>query len=288
MTIASRIARLAIALAIAGGAYSGIYRPLGRGRGATAAEIVRPMKGDDVVAAPSSCVTRALGIAAPLDRISPWTAQVGERGVGWYGYDLIDNGARESSRRILPRRQYSVSNWVPAGKGPKEGEPAKNVVPPWWMLVASGGRRMSWTWELIPGDEGHTRLVSRICVRGGWTSPLAAAAIDVGDLLMMRQMMNGVRDRAEGRPIRSFASLTAELLLWVACFAGFWVAEVRVTRRRRWRLAALVAIAASVVTIALVISQPPVWIDALGLALILAGLTGEQLRSGGRERDLPT
>jgi len=35
-----------------------------------------------------------------------------------------------------------------------------------------------------------------------------------------------------------------------------------------------VAIAASAVTIGLVMWQPPVWIDALGLALILAGLTG--------------
>lgn len=81
------------------------------------------------------------------------------------------------------------------------------------MLV--GNRDISWVWQLERSGEHDTRLVSRIRLRRGGLSPLAVVAMDVGDFVMLRQMLNGIRDRAEGRPFRSFASLTAEFLLWV-------------------------------------------------------------------------
>src|SRR5271165_3211853 len=59
--------------------------------GATTDEATRPLPGDNLVASPSFCATRAITIHGKPEDIWPWLAQMGYNRAGYYGYDLIEN-----------------------------------------------------------------------------------------------------------------------------------------------------------------------------------------------------
>jgi hypothetical protein len=279
MTLTARVSRILVALVIAATAYFAGYRPLQINWGATQAEIARPLPGDELVAKPLFNSTRAVTVAATPERIWPWIAQIAEEDVGWYSFDAVDNGARESARTILPGHFYARGDVLPLSGGGEKGFYVEDLRANEWMLCTNRIRGLAWVFSLDPLDATHTRMVSRIRMRTGWVSPIALAAVDVGDFVMLRQMLNGIRDRAEGRPIRSFRSQTLEFFLWVACFAGFVVAEIRIVVRQRWMVPAIVAVDAAALTVALVVCQPPVWVDAVGAAAILGLLVWDW---GGR------
>jgi hypothetical protein len=49
-------------------------------------------------------MTRAIDIEVPAAMLWPWLGQLG-RGAGWYSWDLLDNGGRESARHLV--------SWIP-------------------------------------------------------------------------------------------------------------------------------------------------------------------------------
>jgi hypothetical protein len=57
----------------------------------------------------------------------------------------------------------------------------------------------TWLWALSPLDDQHTRLVTRLRVRYTWTPPWVFYYLlqDVGDIVMMRKSMLGIKRRAE-------------------------------------------------------------------------------------------
>ena len=57
----------------------------------------------------------------------------------------------------------------------------------------------TWLWLLDPIDEGRTRLITRVRAHYRWTSPsiLFSLPMDVGDVIMMRRSMLGIKRRAE-------------------------------------------------------------------------------------------
>ncbi len=287
MALILRLVRLALALTIGAASYFLFYRPLQIDWGASAAEIVRPMPGDPLVHAPLFRSTRAITIAATPERIWPWVAQLGGRGVGWSSYDVIDNRSRESTTRILPASRHTVGAFVLPGKDANTNFLVREMDASHRMLWSAGPDGMSWTFELVPAGAGHTRVVSRLRMRTGWTSPLALAAVDAVDFVMMREMLKGIRDRAEGRAIRSFASLTTEFLLWAACFAGVVLAGFGVALSRRWLRPALVQVAVTVAMIGLVLWQPPVWVDGAGAFLIFAAIAFGYWPASRRGRAAP-
>ena len=65
----------------------------------------------------------------------------------------------------------------------------------WWDKTGT----TTWLWVLDPVDDTRTRLVSRVRMRYLWTSPviLFQLAFDAGDIIMMRQCMDGIKRRAE-------------------------------------------------------------------------------------------
>jgi hypothetical protein len=82
--------------------------------GATDAEVVSAMPGDEIVPDASFTATRAITIAALPEQVWPWIVQIGTGRAGFYSYDLFDNAARPSADRILPEFQETqMGDWVP-------------------------------------------------------------------------------------------------------------------------------------------------------------------------------
>jgi hypothetical protein len=193
---------MALLLAIAAGAalYVKAWRPWQLRWGATDEELARALPGDELVSTPTFNATRAISIAAPPERVWPWLVQVGSRRAGWYSYDLLDNLGRRSARRIIPElQQLTPGDVVPMSPDGKQGINVYSVDAPHSMVWGTPGDT-SWVWQLDELPNGTTRLITRIRSRIQWTpiSIAYSALMEVGDFWMIRKMLHGLRERAEG------------------------------------------------------------------------------------------
>ena len=73
-------------------------------------------------------MTRAISIQAETEVVWPWLAQMG-RGAGWYSYDWLDNGGKDSTRHIV--------SWIPA---PELGDAS----PIGYLRHLDHGQSMAW------------------------------------------------------------------------------------------------------------------------------------------------
>jgi hypothetical protein len=171
--------------------------------GATDAEVVSAMPGDEIVPEPSFTATRAITIAASPEEVWPWIVQIGTRRAGFYSYDLFDNAARPSADRILPQFQATrVGDWVPMSSTVNETTAfkVKAFELNQWLLWAKP--HSTWSWQLTPVDGGRTRLVTRLKENYEWRSSPGLALLtlilfELGDFPMMRKLLLGVKSRAE-------------------------------------------------------------------------------------------
>jgi hypothetical protein len=199
---------MVIGASLAAAGYMFVLRPWQRHWGATKEEIARPMPGDERIKPATGAATRAITIYARSEHIWPWLVQMGYGRGGWYSYDWIENlqGMRiESQKRILPEyQQLRTGDLIPAAKNnpPMEvrlAEPNRMLVigpPP--GAFPSG--EISWAIGLYPVDERHTRLVSRSQARvDRWTPNVVwfMGLMELGEFLMVRKWMLGIKERAE-------------------------------------------------------------------------------------------
>lgn len=172
--------------------------------GATDEEVAARMPGDEIVPRASFSATRAITIgAAPAD-VWPWLVQLGFGRAGWYSYDLFDNAARPSARRLLPEFQHpSVGDWVPMSSKVNETTAFKirDLEPSQLLLWAKP--RSTWAWTLRPLDGGRmTRLVTRLRQDSG----LRLARLARDDLAHAAPLRAGrLPDDAEASPRREGA-----------------------------------------------------------------------------------
>jgi hypothetical protein len=171
--------------------------------GATDAELVASMPGDELVPHPSFNATRAITIAAPPEDVWPWLVQIGYGRAGFYSYDLFDNGGRPSAEEILPDHQHPrIGDWVPMAATVNETTAFKiNAFEPNRSLLWEKPHS-TWAWKLEPISEGRTRLVTRLKDRYSWRANPANALLSLilfefGDFAMMRKLLLGVKRRAE-------------------------------------------------------------------------------------------
>lgn len=209
-------------------AYIGAFRPYQLQLGATAAEIARPMPGDELNTDPSFLATRAITISGTPEEIWPWLLQMGYGRAGYYGYDLLENaGSPEGLRsadEILPQFQ----NFVEGDEVPISAvvsmtfhtiEPNRHLI---WLGddVPNPG---VFTWALYPVVGGQTRLVSRI----RWSYDLKSATnfslqlfTEFADHIAVRKILLGVKQRVE-RDIEPFWVQNVEFVTFLCTLLIF-------------------------------------------------------------------
>jgi hypothetical protein len=192
--------KVGIGVAALGAVLFGVYlrfiRPWQLRWGATDEEVARAMPGDDVVKHPTFNATRSVTINAHPEEIFPWLVQIGFKRAGWYSYDWLDNAGIHSAEHILPAFQHlAVGDMIPMTTAfwVKDFEVNRFLL--WW----DNKGEMTWYWGLYPQDDSQTRLITRVRMRYPWRSPLILPdlVLDVGDIVMMRKCMLGIKRRAE-------------------------------------------------------------------------------------------
>ncbi len=136
------------------------------------------LPGDALVPDAASIVMHAVTIAAPVERVWPWLAQMGAGRAGWYSYDWVDNGGTPSATRIIPGLQHPAPGDVmPSLPGEKDSfivgivDPGHDLV--LTVPVSGGGLLVSWEFYLMPVAPRSTRLLVRGRLSPRW--PAAGA-----------------------------------------------------------------------------------------------------------------
>lgn len=238
------------------------------------------MPGDDLVAHPDFCATRAITIRATPESIWPWLVQMGYNRAGFYGYDLIENPG--SVRGIR-----SASSIVPEFQRPHPGdvlpisavahlvfgaiEPNQYLIWRSEAVPADG----AFTWAVVPIDPDHTRVVSRIRLRYHWSHPWLLTLdlfTEFTDHLAVPKLLRGLRDRAEGRtpePLIAEGLEIAVLILAVIQFAlAIWVVF---RDPGPWRVR-LLGFASAAVLLFAFYAHAWVWIEAVLVASSLTAI----------------
>jgi hypothetical protein len=181
-----------------------LYRSWHLRWGATDTEVAAAMPGDDLLPRAQFRPTRAITIEAPPAAVWPWLVQAGRGRAGFYADDLLVNSARPSLREIDPDLQNrQVGQWVSMTPTPSERTAWKvdGFVPDEWLLWRKPDS--IWSWVLRDLGDGRTRLVTRVHALYDWSHPADALVFGVvlmefGDFAMMRRMLLGIKQRAEG------------------------------------------------------------------------------------------
>jgi hypothetical protein len=208
-------------VAIGAGAAAGFagMQWLGRTAGATRAERESHLPGDGLIEHPMMVTTHAITIEAPPQRIWPWLVQMGWHRGQWYTARWVDRilfpQNEPSADRIVPELQHlAVGDWVPDGPPETGCGFVVDVLEPGQLLVLHPSEHlppqfadrfsawMDWTWAFALSDLGQvrTRFVfrSRACLGPWWLAAGYWALIIPADFVMARQMLHGVKARAEG------------------------------------------------------------------------------------------
>ncbi len=183
--------------------YLFVIRPWQLRWGASDEEVARAMPGGEIVQHPTFNATRSLTVNASPEAIWPWLVQIGHKRAGWYSYDWIDNLGKPSARRIIPELQnLKPGDLIPIDPGGIYGFWVKALEPNQWMLWWDKTGEMTWFWGLYPLNKKQTRLITRVRLHYNWFSPsiLFNLLLDVGDIVMMRKCMLGIKERAEKTP----------------------------------------------------------------------------------------
>lgn len=200
--------------------YCWLHR-LGRTSGSTRQERRALLPGDHVVPKPHFVTDHAVTIDAPPDAVWPWLLQMGWHRGGWYTAGWVDEFLFASNlpaaERIHPEWQrLAEGDHVPDGPPESECYFVVEAVEPNRHLILHSrshlppgfrdryGAWLEWTWAFVLHDlgNGRTRFRFRSRVRLGprWLAALYWLALVPADHVMARQMLAGVKRRAESGP----------------------------------------------------------------------------------------
>lgn len=173
--------------------------------GATDEEIAASLTGDELVPSPRITYTRAITVNASPEAIYPWIIQLGAEKGGMYSYEWFETNILRCELINADRIHEEWQNlkvgdqmkMCPGTFGPPPYEIA--ILEPNHAIVMGHKDKGTWVevWEfnLVPQEDGTTRLVirSRNSAQG-----LLWDVIRPGEFIMMRGMLLGIKERAEG------------------------------------------------------------------------------------------
>ncbi len=176
--------------------------------GAMDEEINASYPGDELVPDPRITYTRAVSIAATPEEIYPWIAQLGADKGGMYSYTWLE--------ALIQCPQTNADRIHEEWQGLEVGDkvlmcPDENMPPAYLVAMIEENQTIVlghkekddwvevWQFNLVSQDDGTTRLVIRSrSAAEGWFWD----AIRPGEFIMMRRMMLGIKERAEGMAAR--------------------------------------------------------------------------------------
>jgi hypothetical protein len=173
--------------------------------GATEDEIVASYPGDELVSSPRIAYTRAISIQAAPGEIYPWIVQLGADKGGMYSYTWFETHLLQCPQQNADRIH---EEWQDLQEGDKVLLCPNEDAPPAYTVARleqdqaivlghkeSGEWIEVWQFILVPQSDGTTRLVVRSRnAAEGWFWDV----IRPGEFIMMRGMLLGIRERAEG------------------------------------------------------------------------------------------
>lgn len=197
--------------------YLMVIRPWHLKWGTTEDEANRLLPGDELVPEAKINATHAITIKAPIERVWPWIAQIGQGRGGFYSYEAIENALGldiHNADRILPEFQDpQVGEQLPFARD--FGVPYVIVDAPHALVVHGDTRTggvagpqlrpgdyvtVSWGWYLEAIDARTTRLVERWRAAYGpglMNTLIYRLFMEPGAFIMERKMLSGIKARAE-------------------------------------------------------------------------------------------
>ena len=164
---------LFLAAILALGTFIFLAGPLLLRLGATQAETMEAMPGDEYVETGAFRYTQAIDIAAPPEALWRWLIQVGYKRGGWYNVDAINrlagadyfDGRSGSAERIYPEYQDLAEGDL-VHLAPQLGMTVVLLEAPRSMVlvgdpVKKGGDNVAWTFRIQSLGTGKSRLVTR-------------------------------------------------------------------------------------------------------------------------------
>ena len=180
--------------------------------GTTPAEREMPLPGDELAPNAIYRVDHAVTIAAPIDSVWPWLAQLGQDRGGFYSYSWLEN--------IIGADIHNANRIVTAWQQRRVGDLIRAVPPDW--LGGRFGREIGWrittlepgramvlngwgAFVLLPLDARTTRMIVRTRGAGRPSlgsialAPLGLLMFEPAHFIMQRRMLLGIKERAEHR-----------------------------------------------------------------------------------------
>lgn len=253
--------------------------------GATPAEAAAQLPGDERLPGAPIKWNHAETIRALPEAVWPWIAQMGDERAGFYSYTFIERAVDPT-----PGRYVNASSLHPEWQNPTTGMSIIQTqldivaIEPGKYLLASASKEnplgWTWLWYITPTADGQTRLNvhMRIQPPPGPENPVLNTFIGLGAFIMERNMMTGLKVRAEGGGEPGLIE-PLEIGLWfVALLAGL-VAGGRFVFAARWQRPLVVGLCAVAALFVLTFLQPAIWLRVLIDLALLAGLAVEMLSS---------
>jgi hypothetical protein len=300
-----RLAAVAAAVATLFAVLLAFVRPWYSSWGATRAEQVASLPGDQIVPG-AARATRAISIAAPPERVFAWVAQLGQDRAGFYSYDLLENLVGCEMPRIerldpaLQRWSVGQRLWMyPPNKLGGTGyatlleyEPGRALAFGTHAPADAAGAPPSGSWTMLVEPEGAQR--ARLLVRGaGNATPgllgvaFTRTVFEPLHFAMERRMLEGIQELAEGRRRARWHDLLM-LALWCATAAVFVASGWLAALGRDWprRVACLLLAGALFQILTFAQPSPLLGLPLLG-AVLLLGWWRRAPRASRVERPLP-
>jgi hypothetical protein len=174
--------------------YPTVIRPWMLGWGASDQEKYKPLPGDNLVANPLTTSTRAITVEAPVEAVWPWLAQIGQDRGGFYSYEWLENLAgckMHNADSIHPEwQQRAIGDMVKLHWA--LGNRVACFEPNHAMVLEGWG-----AFVVEPQTASRCRVILRSRTKRGWSALYEVLLIELPHFLMERQMLLGLKKRAE-------------------------------------------------------------------------------------------